>query len=429
MRRLVDILTSRRTSIALMAFVAVSGALGAWIPQNSIKGTEAFTLWQANNPSVARIADSLGLHDIFSSWWFLTVLAVFAVAMAVATARMLRNAWCVSSAMGRSPRTEVPDIGVESVLERARALGYRRRAISGERYVLTRHGIGLWAPAVLHAGMLLSLVWSALMLSQTSAAIADFSQGEVRFPGGSYYAADDAEALPELGLAWRFDRMEAAAWPTGGLKDLSATLSFLADDGTWYQRTASVNHPLRIRGHTIYVQPAEFGDAAFLRIVDAAGEEYLVRLEFFFVEPGQVTYAPQPYAVGNVAIEARWDPYGVRDTKPLGLRPAGDDAATPVTLSPGETTTVAGLTVEFVDTAQWARFIVQRSPSVLPLFLGFAIIGLGSLMLYAWIPRELVLEETDEGVRYSWHAARMSRAYLSERDAILEVGPDADEDV
>jgi len=429
MRRFLDILTSRRTSIALMAFVAVFGALGAWIPQSLISDTEAFTLWQTNNPSAARMAVSLGLHDIFSSWWFLTALAIFALVLAVATARLLRDAGRASRAVGRPTRVEIPGVRAEAVISRARELGYRERVGAGGRYVLTRHRIGLWASAILHVGMLLSLSWSAHMLAQTSAVIADFSQGQVRFPGDAYYAADDVEALPELGVPWRFDRMDATTWPTGGLKDVSATVSFLADDGTWHQQTTSVNRPLRTRGHTIYVQPAEFGDAAFLRIIDADGEEHLVRLEFFFAEPGQVSYAPQPYAVGDSAIEGRWDPFGVRDAKPLGLRPAGDDSATPLTLAPGETTEVAGLTVEFVGAAQWARFIVQRSPSVTPLFIGFAIIGLGSLMLYLWIPRELVLEETDDGVRYSWHAARMSRAYLSERDAILglESLPDGDE--
>lgn len=428
MRRILDSLTSRRTSIALMAFVAVFGALGAWVPQSSIRGTEAFTLWQANNPPAARIAESLGLHDIFTSWWFLAVLAVFAAALTMATARMLRDAWRASRTPGRPPRTELPGVGVEPILKRARALGYRERAAAGDRHVLTRHGIGAWAPAVLHVGMLLSLVWSALMLGLTSAAIADFSQGQIRLPGDVYYAADNAEALPELGVAWRFDRMDATVWPAGGLKDLSATLSFLADDGSWRQRISRINYPLRTRGHTIYVQPSEFGDAAFLRILDPAGEEYLVRFEFFFAEPGQVMYAPEPYAISDVAVEARWDPHGVRDAKPLGLRPAGDDSAEPVTLAPGETATVAGLTVEFVDTLQWARFIVQRSPSAIPLFIGFGIIGLGSLMLYLWIPRELVVEASDQGVRYSWHAARMPRAYLSERDAILGLGSAPGED-
>lgn len=420
MRRILDSLTSRRTSIALMAFVAVFGALGAWIPQTSLGQSDALAIWQRNNPLMARIADALGLYAIFSSWWFLTALAVFAVALAIATVRLTRASWRAWRSPGRAPRTLLQGASAGPIVDRAKRAGFRVRTEAPGRYVLDRRGFGVWASSVLHIGMLLSLVWAALLLGTTTGAIADFSLGEVREPGMQYYAVEDATDPPELGVPWRFDGMDVTTWSSGVPKEVSATLSFY-DGAAWIERTTSVNHPLRIKGHTIYTQPGEFGDAALLRIIDADGAEHLIRMDFYFIEDGQPTYTDAPYAIGDVSIEGRWDPNGVRDPKPLGLRQAGDSAAEPVTLAPGDTAKVAGLTVEFVDTAEWARFIVQRSPSVTPLFIGFAIIGLGSLMLYAWIPRELVLEEADDGVRYSWHVARMSRAYMSERDAILGI--------
>lgn len=429
MRRLLDILTSRRTSIVLMAFVAFFGALGAWIPQSSLGYDEITTTWQQKNLLVASIADALGLYAIFTSWWFLTALAIFGAALAVATARLLRDAWRSSRSSGREPRTLLAGAETGPILERAGAAGYRERTVAADRHVLVRHGIGAWASAVLHVGLLLSLVWASLMLATTRGAIADFTQGEVREPGAAYYSVEDPDLLPEVGVPWRFDGMQTTTWPDGSLKEASASLSFLQDDGTWRQRTSRINYPLRVNGNTVYVQPAEFGDAALLRFLAPDGTEHLMRMEFLFVESGVVMYTDEPLAIGDVSVEGRWDPYGIRDAKPLGLRPAGDSSAEPVTLVPGETVTVAGLTVEFVDTAQWARFIVQRSPSAVPLFVGFAIIGLGSLMLYVWIPRELVLEASDEGVRYSWHVARMPRAYLSERDAILGLESPPDEDV
>jgi len=427
MRRILDTLTSRRTSIALMAFVAVFGALGAWIPQSSLGYDDILATWQQKNPLLARIADVLGLHAIFESWWFLTALAVFAVALAVATVRLVRDSWRLWCGPGRTPRTLLPGASAGPIIERAHQAGYRTRAGSSSRSVLTRHRIGVWASSVLHVGMLLSLVWAALLLATTTGAIADFSLGEVREPGMTYYAVEDAADPPELGVPWRFDGMDVTTWPSGALKEVSATLSFF-DGGAWVERTSSVNHPLRIKGHTIYTQPGEFGDAVLLRVIDAEGVEHRIRMDFYFTEHGEATYTDAPYAVGGASIEGRWDPHGVRGPKPLGLRPAGESAAEPVTLAPGDTAQVAGLTVEFVDTAEWARFIVQRSPSVTPLFLGFAIIALGSLMLYAWIPRELVLEDANEGVRYSWHAARMSRAYVSERNAILGIAPEEGEE-
>ncbi len=420
MRRILDSLTSRRTSIALMAFVAVFGALGAWIPQSALGNADALATWQRNNPLMARVADALGLYAIFSSWWFLTALTIFAVALAIATVRLMRASWRTWRSPVRVTRTLLPGASAGPILDRAKRAGFRVRSEAPGRHVLGRHGSGVWASSVLHVGMLLSLVWAALLLGTTTGAIADLSLGEVREPGAEYYAVEDPSDPPELGMPWRLDDIEAVTWPSGVLKELSARLSFF-DGNAWTERTTSVNHPLRIKGHTIYTQPGEFGDAVLLRVIDAGDVEHLLRMDFYFIEDGQPTYTDGSYVIGGASIEGRWDPNGVRDARPLGLRPAGDGTAEPVMLAPGDMAEVAGLTVEFIDTTRWARFIVQRSPSVTPLFIGFAIIGLGSLMLYAWIPRELVLEEADDGVRYSWHVARMSRAYVSERDAILGI--------
>jgi len=159
MRRILDSLTSRRTSIALMAFVAVFGALGAWIPQSSLGNTDALVIWQEKNPLMARVADALGLHEIFSSWWFPTALAVFALARGIATVRLVRDSWRAWRGPGRTLRTALPGASVDAIMERAQRAGYRLRAASAGRYVLRRHGLGVCASPVLHVGMLLSLVW------------------------------------------------------------------------------------------------------------------------------------------------------------------------------------------------------------------------------------------------------------------------------
>lgn len=411
-----------------MAFVAVFGALGAWIPQSSLGYGDVLAIWREKNPLVARIADALGLYGIFSSWWFLTILGVFALALGVATVRMIGAAWRWQRGAVRQPRTVLPGSSIDETALRARSAGFRERRLPGSARVFVRHGVGVWASAVLHVGLLVSLVAASVALSLTGGAILDLSVSEVRMPGDDYYSVGDASSPPEIGLPIRLDDIETEVWPSGALKAMSATLSTLGDDGMWTPRTVRVNHPLRMSGTTIYAQPGDFGEAAFLIFTAADGTEYPVRMEFLLAEEGQFVYTDEPFIIGGVAIEGRWDPYTIRDPKPLGLRPADDDSAAPVTLAPGETATVAGLSVEFVGTAEWARFIVQRSPSAIPLFLGFAIIGLGSLMLYTWIPRELVLEVTDEGVMYSWHAMRMPRAYLAERDAILGITPDAGEE-
>lgn len=420
MRKLLNALVSKRTSMALMVFIVIAGALGAWIPQEQASTPETMSAWAERNPLFSRLADALGLHAIFSSMWFVAIVGIFAFALGVASWSMVKKAWLARKASHPDPRTIIPDAEIGPIVERALAAGFKERPAKEGCRSFVRHAAGTWAPAVLHVGLLVSLVSGAIMLGLTRRAVVDFSQGEIYEPG-ECYSIEDRGSTPEFSRAVRFDGIEAETWPKGGLKDVTARLAILQDDGTWLPQAVRVNHPLRLEGHTIYVMPDEFGKAAFLVFSGPGGVEDRVRMEFPFAQDGQVVYTEVPLTVEGVEIEGRWDPSCVRDTKPLALRLAhgGEE---PVVLSEGDRSELGPLEVEFVGAGDWARFIVQRSPSIVPLFVGFVIVCLGSLMLYMWIPRELVLEEVEDGVRYSWHAARMPQSFLAERDAILGIG-------
>jgi cytochrome c biogenesis protein ResB len=416
--------------MALMAFVAICGAVGAWVPQGANVSPEAMASWEADNRVLVGITRALGLDHLFSTWWFLTALGVFALAMSIATVRMAAGAYRATDGPSVVPHAMVVGGSVDEVVERARAGGFRerRRTRAGLR-VLVRHPLGLWGPTVLHAGMLVALLAALAASALTSQAILDLSQSEVRSPGDEYLVteSDVLGRVPELGRSVRFDDAKTETWPDGSLKSVTATLSISGDDDGWVAYTASPNDPLHLDGHTIYVLPGEFGDAAFLIVTAPDGAEYRIRTEFRFVPEGEAGYA-QVAPAGVPVIDARWDPHGVRGPVALSLRPAGDDEAEPVTVAPGETVEVGEYSVALVGMAQWMGFRIVRPYAIGVLFFGFGIIGLGSLMLYLWVSRELVLEQTTDGVRYGWRAARMGRTYLAERDAILGVAPDAGDD-
>jgi cytochrome c biogenesis protein ResB len=421
MRRVLDAITSRATAIGLMAFIAVAGVIGAEVPQRAAVGSDQWAAWQTANPRLAAVVVAAGLDHIFSVWWFVTVLGVFGISLAIATTRMCRTAW---RALRRT--TDIPlhtlraDLPIAEVCERAVEAGYREKATDGDRRVFVRHAIGYWAPAVMHGGMLLALVAAAVASAFSSRALLDLTQGEVWEPGDAYYATDTGVfgSVPELGKMIRFDAMDVATWDNGELESVTARLSLGDENDEWVAAVSSVNTPLRLGGYTLYVRPDQFGDAALVLVTTPEGVTTPMRISFPFAGSGAVSYT-SVYLDGQVVLDARWDPSGVRAANPLAFRPPGDDASVPVTLAQGDVVSVNDLTVEYVSDAQWARFIIVKPHAIGVLFLGFAIIGLGALMLYLWIPRMLVVEPAEGGVRYQWRSARMGRAYLLERDFIL----------
>lgn len=409
-----------------MVFFALVGAIAATVPQRATTSVDGIAAWKAAHSAFAPIVDLLGLDRAFSTWWFLATLALFALSLGIATTRMWRAALRRARGEDMSPRTHVPGLTFDEARERALALGYRSvrgGAGSGAATAirLVRHRMGWWGSTVLHVGMLVVIVAGLVSAALTARAVVDLSQGEVWSPGDPFLAEETGPfaAPADPGHAIRFDSATTTAWPTGELKSLTIELSLATASGAWQPATTSVNRPLRANGHIIYASPGEFGPAGFVVLRGPGVPEARLRLEFPFVPRGSAGYTDiQPD--GWPRIDARWDPDGVRGEKLLAMRLL-DDAGTEhrVELDPAETGELGPYTAEFEIEGQWARLIVVRPVGVWLLFLGFAVIGIGSLMLYLWVPRELVLEHHPAGVQYSWRAARMPRSYAGERDEII----------
>ena len=235
MRTLVRTLTSRGVSVALMAFIAGSGAIGAWVPQRVNVPPAVFARWQADNPLLSAAASALGLDRLFWSWWFAAILALFTVSLLVATARMTADAWRSTRPSVKAPQSVVVGATVQQVAERARACGYRERASAGDVRVFTRNGLGVWGPALMHAGMVVTVGAALASAAFTSRAVADLSAGEVFLGPEDYLVVDGGvwSTPPDLGRPWRLEGLDTGTWPDGSLKTLSARIGMAGDDGAF----------------------------------------------------------------------------------------------------------------------------------------------------------------------------------------------------
>lgn len=417
--RLLNALTSRRVSLALMVFIVFAAIVGVVVPQRSLTSIDTFAQWESDNPLVAGVVGALSFDHVFSSWWFLSGLALFGLSLTVATWRMLRTAW-LRSTRAASPRIVLADAAVADIAARARGAGYRPVRGAGTHVRLVRHQVGWWGPSVLHVGMVLTLLAATISLALTSRAVVDLSIDEVFEPGGEFLVVepDFFGGTPNLNTALRFDGLTTEYWPTGELQSWVLTMSVADNAMGWLTYESTPNDPLDVQGHTIYLSVGDFGNAAFVTFADSAGEEQSLRVSFPQYGGDEPSYTDVVLSDGTL-LEARWDPQGARGEKLLTIREAGEAGDRRVTLDEGDAAMFGDLSVDFEFAGQWARLIVVRPIAVLPLFLGFAIIALGSLMIYLWVPREIILAEEPGGVRYTWRAARMSHLYLSEKDEIL----------
>lgn len=424
-KTLLDTLSSRRMSLALMLFVSATGVIGATVPQRATTSTLDLEAWLAARPMLAPVVVLLGLDRVFSTWWFLGALVLFTISLTVATVRMARLAGAHTRGRPSVPSAVHTGIALSDAASRASQHGYResgRAQVDGRAIVrFTRHRGGWWGTTVLHAGMLIVVLAACAAAAFSSRAVIDLSQGEVWEPGGPLLAEESGVLASRLdvGRPLRLEGAETSTWESGELKTLRLDLSVGDDRGGWEPVSTSVNAPLRLGSHTLYASAGEFGEAAFLRITGSGIPETRARMEFGFV-PGDAPAYADVVPPGLPGIEGRWDPERTKGEELLTLRYT-DESGTEhrAGLAPGESAVLGEYSVEFVLRGAWARVIVVRDFGVRLLFLGFAVIGLGSILTYIMVPREIVLADDPAGIRYSWCAARMGRSYARERDEIL----------
>jgi cytochrome c biogenesis protein len=128
-------LRSMRTALILLLVVAVASIFGSLVPQIGLARPAVLRLY-VEHPLLARIYETLGLFDVYGSWWFTTCYALLLISLAsclIPRTRALRRGLGLRpqpmpelEGMRHFAEATVP-LAPERVLERARGVLRRRR--------------------------------------------------------------------------------------------------------------------------------------------------------------------------------------------------------------------------------------------------------------------------------------------------------------
>ncbi len=266
LQRLLAVISDLRLAIGLLVVIAIASGVGTAIPQQE---TEDFYhqlydqqpwLGLVNGGWVLR----LQLDHIYSSSWFLALLAALGLALLVCS---WRRQWPALQAAVRwvdysQPRQlsklsvaqtlncSAPSGQLDALEALLRRQGWQLRRQS-ERLAARRGIVGRIGPLLVHAGLVLLLVgaaWGSLAGQRSEQFLA---------PGRSLELLD-RRGHSQLTLA--LDSFAVQRDPAGRPEQFSSQLRLLqpsegeaGDDGTLLKTAAiSVNHPLRFRGMTLY---------------------------------------------------------------------------------------------------------------------------------------------------------------------------------
>ena len=385
--RLVALISDLRLAIVLLLVIAIASGVGTAIPQRE---TAEFyhrlydpQPWLGLLPGEGVLA--LQLDHIYSSSWFLGLLAWLALALLLCSWRRQWPALRASLrwidyrkprqlsklSLAESLATDQPAASLEKLGQLLEGKGGQIRR-QGDRLAARKGLLGKVGPLLVHAGMVV------LMLGAAWGAVAGQRAEQYLAPGRSLELMD-SRGSSKLTLA--LDNFSIQRDPAGRPEQFTSQLRILEGDGSdgslLKQAEISVNHPLRFQGVTLYQ-----ADWALAAISLQLGRSPLLQLPLqSFPQLGEQVWGlvlptrpdgSEPVLLSLGSEQGPVEVYGA-DGSPLGQISPG-----------GEALEVKGLPIRVASVLPASGILLKRDPGVPLVYAGFAIaLAGGGLSLVA----------------------------------------------
>jgi len=405
-------LRSMRTALILLLVVAVASVFGSLVPQLGVARPAVFRLY-VDHPLRARIYETLGLFDVYGSWWFTTCYALLLISLAsclIPRTRAFRRGLGLRpqpmrglEGMRHFTETTIP-VAPERALDRARGILRRRRfrvapvepGLAAEKGRARESGSLLF-----HWSLFLVLVGAVYGKGFGFTGQATVVEGETWTEAHASYdlPPDEGRFFAESmhqGFGVRVEDFDAAYHPSGLPEDFRSRVTLIDGDGMPAgQRVIRVNEPLEQDGVKLYQLGYGWAPVLEVRFEDrllaaepvvfttrspndlTAPWRGVVKLPSLEPDVGlELRLFPDPVAglVGGPMLEAR-DPFLFYDAwrgdlrldraqsvfalDKTGLQPFGPGGG----FGLGETARLPnGVEIAFTELREYTQFLVKRDP-------------------------------------------------------------------
>lgn len=425
-------LTSRSTVIFLLSAITASLLEALVLPQRTSTGGKV-PEWVGRLPEGVRpLVDWLGLDNVVGSGWFLALIALFGLSLALSTVNQFG---AVRTLVTRPPREDAVPDGVwldeefASLQGRLESAGYRLSASSGRVHRFVKFRSGYWGNFLLHLGLATAVVFSLVYVAtQHRVFMRLVGQESTRLIPGNIEEMHGMFPF-QLGLpeSVRLTRVEPAFYPNDRLASLGSRLEFSTAPGrpaTGVEVALSDKSQI---GPFLVYQANAFGQVFDLLVSGAPGGLSQERL-FLPYPPGRdkASYGELKLKESGLLLKAKF----VADAQKKSMQPRepvltlrllrGKELMGQATLRPGETGRLGPLLVQVGQNQWWTDILLDGSRGMSGIFAGFAIILIGVLSSYCLVPREILVREADSGVYLAHVVRRFAHFYREEFEALVK---------
>jgi len=135
-RKLWQTISSIKTGVILLIVVVIFAAAGTVVLQRPT--TDADDIQRAYSPQMLHILDSIGLTDVFHSWWFVLLLLLVSLSIVAASIERFPNSWRYFARPYKSPddsfRKALPNQTQIAIDDEANALAVAERVFRKAHY-------------------------------------------------------------------------------------------------------------------------------------------------------------------------------------------------------------------------------------------------------------------------------------------------------
>jgi cytochrome c biogenesis protein ResB len=400
---------SRWTSLSLVTAVVGMCLVGLLVPQEGAGSPQSLARWMAEHPSLASISSLLGLFHIFSTPMFLIVTVLLFCAMAWSTFEVAKSVLRRERSSGEGvdrlfdQRMEFPDGHTVDLADISEALQRRSYRVlhkdEGTGFVSAQHDWSKWGSTILHAGMLFVIVGSLVYALTERRGYFQVLEGDTFFGATDELLARSSGLLaPPLDVPYAIglDRVNAEYYANGELRSVSSTVRIASSKDKIVPAIVSVNAAGEAGAALLY-QSNSIGFAAGLILrYDGTSQPMYFSLER--VSSRENRYAGVSEMAGT-GLAARMD-LSFDMSKPshsnapallhLVVERSGRQLLDR-TLVLGDQADFDGGNVRFADVRRWSGFILTQTPGVTPVFIGFGLVLVGIIALYAFPRREIAV--------------------------------------
>ncbi|MGI8935065.1 MAG: cytochrome c biogenesis protein [Phormidesmis sp.] len=436
---LLPLLADLRLAIGLLLAIALFSISGTVIEQG-----QGLAFYQENYPEDPALFGFLtwkfiltvGLNQVYSTWWFLSILILFGASLTACTftrqiiaLRWFSRTWNFYSQPRQFGKMALStEIAGGSLSELKTGLGDRRYKLyektddSGEMLYAHKGLVGRIGPIVVHASMLLILGGAIL------GAMTGFYAQEMVPSGQTFKIQNIFEAGPwsasQIPKDWsvHVNRFWIDYSPEGRVDQFYSDLSVLDNSGTEVKRkTIWVNQPLRYKNVTLY--QADWSVAA-VKVRMNNSPIFNLPMAELKADSGRVwgTWVPtKPDMSEGVSLVAQ-DLQGTL----LVYDMTGQLVST---VRAGGSTQVNGITLFVDDIIGSTGLQIKADPGIPVVYLGFGLLMLGVMMSYVSHSQIWALQTADTlyiGGRTNRAQVTFERELLKLLDRLTENLPDTD---